>query len=209
MSANDYTFTTDWFSSNVRAWNELLIQLKPLTMLEIGSFEGRSACYLIENCSQFGPVEIYCIDTWSGGVEYDGISMKEVEARFDVNVEIARGRAQHAVEIHKVRKPSFAALAAMLSSDDAPVLDLVYIDGSHQAPDVLADAVLSFSLLRPGGVMIFDDYLWHLGPMGSQDSLNMPKPAVDAFVNLFQRKLNVVQRMPLYQLYLQKTDRWP
>lgn len=33
---------------------------------------------------------------------------------------------------------------------------VVYIDGSHAAKDVIADAVLAWALLRPGGVLIFD-----------------------------------------------------
>ena len=37
--------------------------------------------------------------------------------------------------------------------------DLIYIDGSHLAKDVLSDAILSWKLLKPSGVMIFDDYL--------------------------------------------------
>jgi hypothetical protein len=33
-------------------------------------------------------------------------------------------------------------------------------DGSHRARDVLEDAVLSWPLLKVGGIMLFDDYLW-------------------------------------------------
>ena len=36
--------------------------------------------------------------------------------------------------------------------------DLVYIDASHEAADVLADAVLAWPLLKPGGFLGFDDY---------------------------------------------------
>jgi Methyltransferase domain len=81
----------------------------------------------------------------------------------------------------------------------------IYIDGSHQAPDVLADSVLAFQLLRVGGIMIFDDYLWRMEPEGRQDSLNIPKPAIDSFINIFQRKLRVVSGFTNYQLYIEKT----
>jgi len=36
--------------------------------------------------------------------------------------------------------------------------DIVYIDGSHVANDVLQDAVLVWQLVKVGGFMIFDDY---------------------------------------------------
>ncbi len=78
------------------------------------------------------------------------------------------------------------------------------MDGSHQAPDVLADAVFAFPLLKVGGLMIFDDYLWSMELPGQQDSFNMPKPAIDAFVNIYQRKVRVLSA-PLYQLYVMKT----
>ena len=37
---------------------------------------------------------------------------------------------------------------------------MIYLDGSHEAPNVLFDGMLSWGLLKPGGVLIFDDYLW-------------------------------------------------
>lgn len=36
--------------------------------------------------------------------------------------------------------------------------DFIYVDGSHRSPDVIYDAILSFGLLKKGGIMIFDDY---------------------------------------------------
>ena len=88
--------------------------------------------------------------------------------------------------------------------------DVVYIDGSHQAPAVLADdAVMAFHLLRSGGLMIFDDYIWSMEPMGQQDPLNMPKPATsDAFLNIFPNgKMQVVRGAPVYQMYAAKVAR--
>ncbi|MBB6408748.1 class I SAM-dependent methyltransferase [Mesorhizobium sangaii] len=199
----EYQFTTDWFSNNIPAWKSLIDEKKPTRILEIGSFEGRSTCYLIENCSKIGPIEIYCVDTWEGGAEHDKDAMGEVERRFDYNCALARRRATHAASVMKLKKTSTEALSEMITRRDA-AFDLVYIDGSHQAPDVLADAVLAFKMLRVGGLMIFDDYLWRLEPDGQQDPLNMPKPAIDAFVNIFQRKLRVMAGFPIWQLYVEK-----
>ena len=81
-----------------------------------------------------------------------------------------------------------------------------HVDGSHQAADVLLDAVLSFQLLRLGGLLIFDDYLWSMEPVGTQDPLNMPKPAIDAFFNIYQRKMRIVADAPLRQIYANKTS---
>jgi hypothetical protein len=52
--------------------------------------------------------------------------------------------------------------------------------------------------------MIHDDYLWTAETQGTQDFYNLPKPAVDAFMNIYQRKMAVLSA-PLYQLYTRKT----
>ncbi len=199
-----YDFSIDWFSKHRPIWDQLLEQLRPARMLEIGCYEGFATCYLIDACAAQRDVELHCIDTWQGGVEHAGEAMDQVEARFDRNVALARKNARHAVRLHKHKDRSSRALAALLGSQDPCSFDLAYVDGSHQAPDVLADAVMAFQLLRIGGVMVFDDYLWHLESHGAQDPLNMPKPGIDAFVNIFQRKLRVLPDLALYQLYVEK-----
>jgi predicted O-methyltransferase YrrM len=204
-TSTGYEFSIDWFSGNIPVWDQLVPRFNPKRFLEIGSYEGRSTCYLIETFGAKGPVDVHCIDTWQGGVEHDRTAMSEVERRFDHNVALARQKAMHPVSVAKHKKPSHLALAELLAAGQALSFDVVYVDGSHQAPDVLADAVLSFHLLRKGGLMIFDDYLWTMEPLGQQDAFNMPKPAIDAFMNIFQRKMLVVRGAPVYQLYAAKT----
>ena len=82
--------------------------------------------------------------------------------------------------------------------------DFIYIDGSHQAPEVLCDALLCFLLLKKNGVMVFDDYLWHEELSYGLDPIRSPKIAIDAFTNIFCRKIRIVSRAPLYQLYVEK-----
>ena len=175
ISKGEYEFTADWFSGCTPVWDQLIGRLKPTRILEIGSFEGRSTCYLIENCSKTEPVEIYCVDTWEGGVEHDKNAMGEVERRFDHNLTVAKQRTSFPASVIKFKKSSTQALAEIISRREAP-FDLIYVDGSHQAPDVLTDAVLAFQLLRVGGIIIFDDYLWRLEPDGRQDPQTCRSP---------------------------------
>ena len=54
-------FTNDWFGATGRyIWDRILPQLGPKRILEIGSYEGRSACFLIEKLS--GPLEFHWLD---------------------------------------------------------------------------------------------------------------------------------------------------
>ncbi len=65
----------------------------------------------------------------------------------------------------------------------------VYIDGCHEGANVLDDAVLSFWLLRPGGLLCFDDYLWQNDRRG-----HLPREAIDAFLGLYDLQIEVLER---------------
>ena len=203
-AAAEYNFTQQWFVQNIPVWDKLVPRHKPRRILEIGSYEGRSACYFIETCAREQPIELHCIDSWQGGVEHDTAAMSDVEARFNHNIAVARSRAANKVNLVKHKSYSHPALAKLIVVNPEPSFDVIYIDGSHQAPDVLVDAVMAFQLLRVGGLMIFDDYLWSMEKPGLQDPLNMPKPAIDAFLNIFQRKMFIVRGAPVYQLFATK-----
>lgn len=181
-------FTSDWFlrPEGEALWQAMLDQVTPTKILEVGSYEGRSACWLIARCPN---VSITCVDTWEGGVDLTPEMMRGVEERFDRNTAEALQRSGTA-HLIKCKMPSHKALPIFIA--DERTFDFIYIDGSHTAPNVLTDAVDAFRLLRVGGIMVFDDYVWHMEPDGQQDLLNMPKPAIDAFVNINQRKLKLL-----------------
>lgn len=188
-------------------WDDLFGKVSPRRILEVGSFEGASVCYLIEKLGHAGALEVHCIDTWEGGIEHQaqGYNMSAVEARFDHNMRLALSRCPNPVDFRKHKGISEIHLSRLISTGRRGSFDLVYIDGSHQAPDVLMDAVLGFSLLRRGGVMIFDDYTWFEQLPQGKDPLRCPKPAIDAFVNINFRKIEILNTI-LYQLYLIKTQ---
>lgn len=207
---NGYVFTRDWMTSKIPTWNELISQLQPVRMLEIGSFEGRSACYLIERCAPEREIELHCIDRWENPDDNPTVAdttadpLHEIEKRFDHNVGVALNLVGGRARVVKHKADSKVVLPAMLANGAAGAFDLIYVDGSHYAPDVMIDAVLAFQLLRVGGLLIFDDYLWVANDEGRSNPLLTPKPAIDAFVNTFQPHLKVITATPLYQLYVQK-----
>jgi cephalosporin hydroxylase len=203
-------FTNTWFADVRENWQHLLEQHRPTKILEIGSFEGASACFLIETLSKTAEVELHCVDSWEGGVEHKHggsveSDMSSVEVRFHLNTRFAIESAQHRVSLVTHKRLSHLALSELVAERKLGYFDLVYVDGSHQAPDVLFDAVASFKLLRVGGILAFDDYLWREELPYGLDPLRCPKPAIDAFVNLNIRKLNVLSA-PLGQLFIQKTS---
>ena len=187
-----YNFTNDWFNYHKYIWDSLINDLNPSKVLEIGSFEGASACYLIDKISKKENSELICVDLWP---------WEEVEKRFDENINKCLMKSFDKISFQKKKGHSHKIMAELLVNNKENYFDLVYVDGSHTADDVIFDACFSSKLCRPGGIIIFDDYLW---PVVKKLPLEKkPKMAIDAFTNIFHDKITIIQKS-LYQLYVVK-----
>lgn len=195
---NEYKYTTDWFHWAPSIWEQVAKQMpERKRFLEIGSYEGRSTVWTVENMME-NDGEIICIDTWEGGEEHiaQGRDMNEVQKNFNHNIELLKEK-RPGVTINACKGTSTLHLSQLLANYHDP-FDFIYIDGSHQAPDVLTDACLSWPLLKVGGVIVFDDYGWG-EPL---PETHKPKMAIDAFTKVYQEKLHVVHKG--YQFIIQK-----
>jgi len=199
----DYEFTNTWFDQTARHhWEQLLPRINPSRVLEIGSFEGRSTCYLIETLSRDKDVEIYSVDPFEGAESKE--EMCAVEARFRKNTSAAVSEAKNKVDFHFYKGYSDVAMYEMLARGMHGYFDFIYVDGSHTAADVLLDAVLAFKLVRVGGFIGFDDYAWR-EPGPRYDVLRCPKIAIDAFANIYSGKTRMLFSQ-ISQIYLEKTS---
>ncbi|HEY2919629.1 MAG TPA: class I SAM-dependent methyltransferase [Candidatus Binatia bacterium] len=134
--------------------------------LEVGSFEGRSALWFLVNVLSHPTSSITCVDIFDNPV---------VEGHFDKNMAISGFSSK----VIKVKARSDDALKQLKSG----TYDFIYIDGSHVAKDVLVDAVLAWELLKPGGVVIFDDYAG--AGFGSRFGRHKtPKLSINAFLDV-------------------------
>ena len=96
---------------------------------------------------------ITCVDTWIGIKEPENLGnlkISEIESYFDKNTKSFGNR------IKKFKGTSYAFYEENKEKD----YDLIYVDGSHYCDDVMIDALKSFEILKPGGLLIFDDYMW-------------------------------------------------
>jgi predicted O-methyltransferase YrrM len=186
-----YKFTEHWATYCEQLWPQifpawLASRRRPRTFMEIGSYEGRSAVWLIENLMEENDM-LYCVDTWEGSEEHVGVDMASVKERFYHNVAIAvNKRALYDEQVVAQQGKSCDVLPGHMVA--GRVFDIIYVDGSHRAADVLSDAIMSWHLLAPGGVMIFDDYLWG----DPSNPLGRPKLAIDAFTNIYGPQLSFV-----------------
>ncbi len=146
-------FTTRWFKSGDRAmWLEHLGYLRdrPTRYLEIGVYEGRSLCWVLDKLL-LHPGSYACgVDPWDQIVEAPDTPPQEIYARAIANI-LSYG---HKVDLYRARSASY-----MASDIECGVkYDLIYIDGSHRLPHVWVDTGLAWQVLREGGVLVWDDY---------------------------------------------------
>ena len=186
-------FSSDWVSRHLRNWRRHLGRFAGtpgLRFLEIGSWEGRSTCWFLQNILTHPTASITCVDTFSGSPlelksnPYLQQAISHIERRFDRNI-AGLGATKKVI---KKKGSSQVILRAMLPEE---TFDVIYIDGSHFAADVIADAVLTWPLLKKKGVLIFDDYRWNC-IIDRKNPLVKPAPAIDAFLFLFRDKLEVL-----------------
>jgi predicted O-methyltransferase YrrM len=177
-------FTEDWFSHNIGNFESCMDRIPQKKLfLEIGSFEGRSTCWLLKNgLGEKGSV--VCVDPYSA----EGFD--KIEARFWSNIQEATEAEQ---KVSLMRTTSYKALSELVMHRMDNQFDFIYVDGSH-APDVaLTDACMAWGLLKQGGVMLFDDYQYPHEPT---------KVGIDAFLSAFEGQYDLV--FSNYQLAVQK-----
>ena len=193
-----------WFDYG-KIWDSLLQNVQPKRILEIGCYDGGTTCSLIARLED--ECEIHCVDPWHDYDEPNGENMAEVENNFDKNISLALEKKASLIKVMKHKEKSESCLPKFLVEGKKNFFDLIYIDGSHMASDVLFDAVISFHLCRIDGVIIFDDYLWspifkfQNGALGKNLSMS-PKPAIDAFTSIYWDKLDI--KAAHYQVFVQK-----
>ena len=188
-----FQFTSTRYSGCVMAfssWRRYLVpplEGKPVHGLEIGSFEGRSAVWFMENVLTHPDSQLICIDTFQGGRDQHELPVNctEMRDRFFHNLKPWANADKLLVLEHQSQ-------IALRSFDPEPHFDFIYIDGSHDACDVLEDAVLAWRLVKPGGFMIFDDYEWKY-PSGDKPLLEA-RMAIDAFLACFEGQYELVDK---------------
>jgi hypothetical protein len=193
-------FTSDYVTPFQQSWRRALhawIDVPDVQGLEVGSFEGRSAIWFLQNILTHPTSRLTCIDTFDfagQGSTVSGVAERGsgLQNRFDQNLSIL-GLTQR---VHKYEGRSQERLR-VLPLDH---YQFAYLDGSHLTCDVLEDLVLMWRLLRTGGVLILDDYAYRRNHF--TDALADPGFAIDAFTSCFAGKWTELHRD--YQLILRK-----
>ena len=173
----------NWFKqSAIENFKEQLTGFadKPgLRFLQIGVFTGDASVWLMENILTQKDSVLEDVDTWAGSdeAEHNDMDFSDVEKTYDEKVASYKN-------IIKYKTDS----TSYLKSLEVPTFDFIYIDGDHTAEGVLRDAVLSWRLLNPGGIIAFDDYTW-IDPRGIA---YQPKWSIDTFVTIVKEDSEIL-----------------
>jgi len=157
------------WGSDSPAFAELVAELRPTRIIEVGTWKGGSALTLAAALDRHGlDAEILCVDTWLGALEmwtdlddperHGSLALRHgyptLYYQFLANVR----RAGHHERITPFPVPSVTA-AQWLALHGIRA-DLIYLDGSHEEEDVHQDLVSYWDLVRPGGILFGDDWAW-------------------------------------------------
>jgi hypothetical protein len=169
------------------------LQDKPnLRFLQLGVYTGDASEWLLTNILTDQSSSLLDVDTWEGSdeAEHKSISFSNV-------YEFYKKRMEPYSNVRSVKNNTENFLRNCLIQG---VYDFIYIDANHTADAVASDAEYSWELLKKGGIMAFDDYMW------GQDlpSHLTPRPAIDAFLEKHKGMYTLLTKE--YQVWIQKND---
>lgn len=137
----------DYFSGNNVAYyfDRHLSEFKdrPVDFLQIGVFAGAASVWMLENVLTHPDATLTDVDTWLGSPEHEDLDFFVIENHYD---KIVQGRT---IKIKNTSDIFFAT--------NTRKFDFVYIDGDHSLEQVLKDGQNGISVLKPDGIITFDD----------------------------------------------------
>jgi SAM-dependent methyltransferase len=157
---------------------EAIRALKPASVVEVGSWKGRSAINMALAAKEARlATEIVCVDTWLGSPEhwdrhahpdwYQSLHMRNgwplLYYVFLANV------VRHGVADVITPFPNTSDNAAAMFRQHGIRFDLAYIDAAHEYESASRDFETYYDLLNPGGLLIGDDYAWWEGVTRAAD----------------------------------------
>jgi predicted O-methyltransferase YrrM len=158
MNRYDFTGILEW--DQIEGWFNLpqalalqkIVKQLPTRskVVELGSYKGRSSVAI----AAVLPAEsiLYCVDHFQGSEEHkiSNIDVSNLLAEFTRNIE------QFGVK-DKISALSMTTTEAAAKFDPES-LDLVLVDAAHDYDSVKADLLHWYPKIKPGGILLCDDY---------------------------------------------------
>lgn len=191
-------FTVGWGGAG-DYWNEILKEFKgrEVSAIEVGTFQGKSAKWFMDNILTHPSATLTCIDTFEGLYRYSDAKNGYSDDHEIPLLELCKNNLKDYPNVTILEGKSQDVLCKLDGK-----YDFIYIDGDHRAASVLKDAVLAFRLLKFGGILIFDDYLWQDPRYPNPE--DAPKLGIDCFLKAF--KGHYIDILKDYQYSIRKVS---
>ena len=173
----------DWFSHNIPNWISIITEPEKIeSIVEIGNWEGRSTIWLADYCVN---AKITTIDPSHNLRNRQRLLQNVAEHPRSSSIDIKFGFSEN--ELQRISYNS---------------ADLIYIDGSHEAKDVLLDGLMCYKIVKTGGIIIFDDYAVGDEQRIKCDFIKRPAIGIDAFLSVIDCEIihkgwQIIVRKPL------------
>lgn len=128
------------------------------SIVEIGSYLGKSAAYLATGSQLGRSAPVFCVDPWDLEGNAGG------RFRFNSSGMVARFYTQLARADVLPEVTAFRAFSVDVARTWTRPIGLLYIDGSHTEADVRKDWLAWSPYLAPGAAVAFDDYRTERNP---------------------------------------------
>lgn len=182
----------NWFVGQQYNFENNLSEFKGkpnLKFLQIGVFTGDASIWLCENILTDKTSWLYDVDTWAGSdeTEHEPLNFDKVFEFYEERI----GALKSTVRLRMTSDEYFAG-------NNTIKFDFIYIDGDHTSHQVTKDADNAWKLLKPNGIMAFDDYMW------GQDMPPelTPRPAIDRFLAKYTGEYELLTKE--YQVWIKK-----
>jgi predicted O-methyltransferase YrrM len=165
---NSKTYKGVGFFNGSEVLDELVKNVKPNVILEVGSWMGHSGIHFAKKLKDFNlnTSFVLCVDTWLGSSEHwlNDCYHKQMEIkngrpnfykRFLQNI-VASGTQDIVIPISLPSSVAYEIFVKLQLK-----ADLIYIDAGHGYDDVTSDISKYYQLLSNKGIMFGDDY-FHL-----------------------------------------------
>ena len=127
-------------------------------IVEIGVYEGASTCWWSDNLLDHPESQLYSIDPFTGSEEHHASEsirrlLPQLEATARRNIALSKNSSK----VHVIKGCSWDVFPVLAQFLDQKV-DILYIDGAHDAVSICRDSSLYYPLVKKGGLIIWDDF---------------------------------------------------
>lgn len=177
--------------------NLQLFKNKNIQILHLGAYTGHGTRWMLERV--FG--NCVDVDTWTGSTSIDG-HLDNHDFFYSPIIEELYDQTVAGLPTKK-----FKGTTRDFFNQNKEKFDFIYIDASHKKEDVALDLSESWKILKAGGVIACDDYLW----LTDGDPWNepteqihlIPHEAINEFIDIHKQEIKIL--INNYQLWFQKT----